>query len=499
MTTERTEPDPRIGSTRQRLRFLATDTAVYGLASTFSKSFSLLLFPILTRSMSVADYGRLDLALYMAMLLGLAMIWGQDSAVARLFFEDEERDRRRRTVTQALVLVLAQAALFAAAALLLLRILSADLLGPESRQMMAVVVAYAAVSAILSFCQALLKWTFQRNRYIAIAMGMPAANLIVLLVLAGSDSFGALMALMTMTCVSAVFAVMALVMVRRWLIVPRDAAMFAKLVPLAVPYGLIAVIAALAPLVERGVVEDRFGAASLGLYAAAAKLASIATMLAMAFQMSWGPFAYALYKEADHARTYNLVLRGFSAVMCVTVLTLALAAAPLAGLLAGDRYLGAAPYVFPLAMAFGLQAIGWVTEIGIHLAKRPQLNLIGFSALILISLVGIVMLSDVLGIIGVPLGAMAGQLAMLIISASVAQRVYPIAWDYGVPAASIAVTVAAGLLGTFAAGALAPWFYIGGILALIAINVLFGLSGDDRRRVRDLSRALFAQIRPPRA
>ncbi len=56
-----------------------------------NKSFALILFPFLTRALSVEDYGRLDIALYAAALFGVVIIWGQDSAVARLFFEDGTR------------------------------------------------------------------------------------------------------------------------------------------------------------------------------------------------------------------------------------------------------------------------------------------------------------------------------------------------------------------------------------------------------------------------
>lgn len=492
-------PDPRTASTLQRMRMLIADTAVYGLASAVSKSFALILFPILTRSLSVADYGRLDLALYAAMLIGLVIIWGQDSAMARLFFEKDDVEDRRQTISQALLLVASNCMLvILAAALVAQPVIAADFFGPRSWLIVALLLVYASVSALLSFCQGLLKWTFQRNRYIALALGVPATNLIVLTVLARTEGFGPVTALLAMTVVGATFAAVALTMIRTWLVIPRDAGKSKALLPLALPYGLIAVIAALAPLVERSVVAGRFGASELGLYAAAAKIASIATMLAMAFQMSWGPFAYALYKEASAARTYNLVLRAFSAFMCLAVLTLSLAATPIAALLAGDRFLGAAHYVFPLAMAFGLQAIGWVTEIGIHLSKRPHLNLLGFGALLGTSLLGILVLSRMLGIIGVPLGAMAGQLAMLVISAFVAQRAYPIEWAFAVPAATIAATLGSGLLALFAPVTHPGWFYAAGIVLVLAINLAFGMRKGDWRRMRELGGAMTARLRQQR-
>lgn len=496
----RRRQDPREAGNLQRLRLLVSDTAVYGLASAVSKSFALILFPLLTRSMSIADYGRLDLALYAATLFGLVMIWGLDSAVARLFFEDEDHEERRQTISQALAIVLANCGLMIAATVAVAWwAMPEEYDSPQTWQVLALLLLFAPVSGLLSFCQSLLKWTFQRDRYILIALGMPATNLLLLLALSRLPSFEPVIAVAAMTGVATLFAATALVMIRQWITIPRGTLAMRRLVPLALPYGLIAAISALSPLVERAVVAGRFGPVELGLYAAAAKLASIATMLAIAFQMGWGPFAYSLYKEDGAARTYNLVLRAFAAIMCVAVLALSAAADPLARFLAGDSYRGASLFVFPLAMTLGLQAIGWITEIGIHLSKKTYLNLIGFAAFLAISLAGILVLSRSIGMIGVPLGAMLGQLAMLIISAIMAQKVFPIAWQFALPATTIAVTLASGLaaLGANLAdnGAQPHWFFIGGIVAVLGINVALGTRASDWRRARELLAAM-AQTAP---
>ncbi len=488
--------DPRGMGVLGRLRMLASDTAIYGLASAVNKSFALILFPILTRNMSVADYGRLDLALYATMLVGLVIVWGQDSAVARLFFEDEDEDTRKRTISQALLVIAINAGVCLTALAVVSRMpLAADWFGPDTRRVIALLLVFAPVSGFLSFCQGLLKWTFQRTRYIALALGVPASNLVMIVALSRVDGFGPVTALAVMTGVSAVFALAGAVLIRRWLILPRDIGTVRPLVSLALPYGIIAAIGAVTPLAERALVSGRFGTAELGLYAAASKLASLATMLAIAFQMGWGPFSYSIYRQADAPRTYNLVLRAFTALMCLAVLALSALADPLVAFLAGDRYRGASLFVFPIAMAFGVQAIGWITEIGIHLSKRAYFNLFGFGAFLLISLGGMLFLSDQIGMIGVPIGVLAGQVAMLLISAAIAQRAFPIAWDYRLPAATVSLTLATGATAMAASGSgtEARWIYGGGFLAVAAINLAFGLATADRRKLGVIVRTLRAR------
>lgn len=492
-------PDPRHLGALARLRHLASDTIVYGLASAISKSFALVLFPFLTRNLSVADYGRLDLALFGAMLLGIAIVWGHDSAVARLFFEDDDVSRRRSIISQAL----ASMAINAVALLVFLavtwKLLPAErMLGSDARPMMILIAIYAPLSGLLSFCQSLLKWTFRRNSYLMVALGMPVTTLAGILLLATTRHFDLLTAFATMIAASALFCVLGVWMIRGWLVRPRDLAAIRILLPLALPYGLVSAISAVIPFAERSLVTGQFGVTDLGLYAVAAKIASIASIAALAFQMGWGPFSYAIYRQEDATRTYNLILCLFCAGIGITVLLLSSIAAPLIELLAGERYRSASLLVFPIAMAFGIQAIGWITELGIHLSKRSHLNLIGFSAFLIVSLGGMVILSRALGIIGVPLGALAGQLAMMLISACVAQRAYPISWQYGLPATSLLITLTAGGIGTFADAGTATRSLIYGLGAVIvfAANLGWSLRAGNGGRAVAMAKEILSRGRP---
>jgi O-antigen/teichoic acid export membrane protein len=472
---------------------LATDTLVYGLASAVNKSFALILFPFLTRTLSVEDYGRLDFALYAAALLGLVIIWGQDSAVARLFFEYEKLEERQQVISQALVAMIANLAIASVAFLLLSRTaLVRDAFGADSARILLLLAIYAPLSGLLSFCQALLKWTFRRNQYIAIALGVPATTLALILSLSQLGNFGPVTALAAMVAVSGLFTCVALFTIRRWLVKPQGADFIRKLVPLALPYGAIACISAVSPLFERAVISGRFGAADLGLYAAAAKIASVAMMLSIAFQMGWGPFSYSIYKQPGAARTYSLVLRAFTAIMCLAVLGISALSEPLTALIAGDRYRAASIFVFPLAMAFAVQSIGWITEIGIHLSKRTYLNLIGFGIFLVISLSGIVFLSRVVGIIGVPVAALTGQLAMLVTSAFLAQKAFRLEWSYGLPAMTLAIALASGVVAMvlkYRDPLVAAWpIYTGGMILVIGANILVGISRNDWRTLAQLTR-----------
>src|SRR2546422_4626653 len=120
--------DPRGLSIRNRLRFLVKDSAVFGGGAALSKAFGLIPFPLVGRPFPVADYGLIDFYAVLGVLITIFLIFGQDSAVARFFYEYQDEESRCRLISQSLALQIV---------FMLLVLpplwLSADLLGSELR------------------------------------------------------------------------------------------------------------------------------------------------------------------------------------------------------------------------------------------------------------------------------------------------------------------------------------------------------------------------------
>ena len=72
-----------------RLRFLLKDSIVYGAASALSKAFGLITFPIIARSLSVADFGFYDYLISLVVFFTILIQFGQDSSIARFYYEYE--------------------------------------------------------------------------------------------------------------------------------------------------------------------------------------------------------------------------------------------------------------------------------------------------------------------------------------------------------------------------------------------------------------------------
>lgn len=471
---------PSALSHRGRLGFLLKDSVLYGGAAAISKAAALITFPLLTRHFSLADYGLVDYFLVLAGFLAILFIFGQDSAVARYFYELEETAERRQLISQSLAfqllgLVLALPLLWWSADWLIRLFIEAG----DAEWLFKIVLLQSPFLLLINFSQNLLKWTFDRAKFLIMSLGFTLVQTCLMLVAVLVLHVDIKGVLLVNLFTSSLFAILGLYFLRAWLTRPRNFQFLRKMLPFAIPYGVICVLGAFSPALERSLTNQLLGAEDLGLYAAGTKIAMLLGLVVSAFQTAWGPFSLSLYKHADAAHTYNWVLKIFALAMCVMVFALTLVAQPLIYLLASDRYVGAAAVVFPLAMGLAVQATSWITEIGIGIAKRSHLNLYGYGVAIAATLGGILLLAPALGLLGVGLGVMIGHVARAITSSFLAQRAYPLPWRYGPVLAVFGLTLGFGIAAAWTRGrwgASAPTITMAlGLLitALAGWNILF--------------------------
>ena len=490
-------------SLRGRLAFLAKDSMLYGGAAMVAKMFSLVSFPLLTRSFPVEEYGLINYFTVLSGLMGVAFVFGQDSAVARYFYEYEDTERRREVISQSLCMQAAGVVLL----LPVLWLVSGHLLGwmpptPHARAIFALILLQVPFVVAINFSVNLLKWTFQRARFLIMSLGAVAVNLALLLasILWLKVRVEGVFAVILLN--NAMFAVLGLFFIRKWLMIPRRFQHAGSLMAFAAPFGVVGILAAFVPFVERSTVQRLLGARELGLYAAASGAAALISMFTGAFQTAWGPFSLAIHKSESAEETYNWVLKGFVIAVCGGALLLAALARPLIVALASDRYLAAASIVFPLAMGLGIQAAGWVTEIGISISKKAYLGLLGYAIYVAVGLAGILLLGKHFGMYGVAFGSLIGYAAKGVVQSALAQYAYRLPWSYGNPILLILMTLAIALLARWAevagAGSASTVIFLTGAVFVTAFGWFGFFSSVERGRItRVATGAWSARFRRP--
>jgi O-antigen/teichoic acid export membrane protein len=486
-------------SNKGRLKFLLSDTIIYGLASVLSKSLTLVTFPLLVRYLTIEEYGIIDYFLVLAGLLTTLFIFGQDSAVARFFYEHEKISIRKQLISQSLLFQL----LILVLSIPLLWFYSDWLMGfvvgmNDRVHLFKIVLLQLPFLLLINFSQNILKWTFSRTHFLVISIGFTVmqASLLVVAVLVIDVGIAEVLAIGLVA--SIFFGALGLFFIRKWLVRPEDFSRIREMLPFAIPYGVICVVGSFLPALERTFTNSLLGAESLGLYAAGAKLSMMIGLLVSAFQIAWGPFSLSIYKETDAASTFNWIFKIFTLAVCLATLLLTMSAYPLIRLLATDRFLDAVIVVFPLAMGLAIQAISWMTEIGIGITKRSNLSLLGYGAAIIASLAGIQLFTPIFGLFGVGLGILSGHIAKALVASYLAQKVYPLPWQYAPVLLIISLTMCGGLAFSWVAEKMG--ILVGNLLLGVTMFLLIGVgwfalfSQQERNRINELLFKLKIQI-----
>lgn len=475
-------------SLREHLRFLLKDSVIYGLGGALNKVITLFTFPLLARHFSVQDFGTVDLLNTVVVLAVTILVFGQDSAVARYFYEQDDTTARQQVVSQSFAL---QAGLLAVAVPILL-LASAPLanllnLGADGSRIIQLMVLQLPFFVLVNFSQGLLKWTFKRREFLVISVGTTAATLAGVLLAIAWGKLSLLGIFAIYLVVRTGFGLLGLWYVRYWLVWPRNLIQLRGMMPYAVPFGVISVAASLLPFVERGAVAGLVGRESLGIYAAGAKVATLIAFVTTAFETSWGPFALSIFRQPAAERTFRAVLMLATLILCGASLALAAVGDLVVVVLGSARYAGAGCVVFALAMGVVAQTLGGITEVGILFAQRSYLKLYAYGLGLLVTAVAIYLLSARFGIVGVAWGSLAGYVSKTVFEAFLAQQVHSIRWHYGPPLVIYGLTLGTGLLYqlTFDTAVVlgVRWVPLAGFVCILTLAWWGLLSRDERKRL----------------
>jgi len=471
----------------QRFRFFFNDTIIYGGASAVSKAFVLITLPFVARSFTITEFGALDFMLTMANVLAVGIIFGQDSAVARYFYEFDGLQDRSQLISQSLTYHLVVIMFILPSLWFLFNDMEWDegsIFPPQTKSLFGIVLLQIPFLVINNFTQGVLKWTFERSRYLWLTIGTTlvySVSTVIGVVFVDWNIKGVLLAGLS---TNILFSLCGLYFIRKWLAVPRAWGHLKKVILFAVPYGVICLCGAFMPILERSLIVKILAPEQLGLYAAGAKIALITGLVIGAFQTAWGPFSLAIHTRNDSAETYNLILKIFSVGINIVVLILCLIAPFLITLLFSDRYTGAEIVVFPICIGIAIQATGWLTELGIMISKKSYLNIYGYLIFVFVSVFGIIALASVYGIVGVAVAVAIGQTAKSICSSWLAQRVYPLPWEYFPVIAIFIYTLLIYIVAEYVVASVDDYFrtisYIFGISCQIILGWFYVLSKNER-------------------
>jgi O-antigen/teichoic acid export membrane protein len=167
-----------------------------------------------------------------------------------------------------------------------------------------------------------------------------------------------------------------------------------------------------------------------------------------AFHSAWGPFSLAIYKERDATATYERVLSLYVFGLSLVLVAMSFAAEPLVWLAASSRYTGAAAVIVPLGCGVVIEAVSWITGIGIDLSKRTHYAALAYVTGLGVTLAALSALVGPFGLIGVAYGTLIGRVAQAAAYTWGGYRAYPLRFSLAGPTTMLAGALLVAVAGT---------------------------------------------------
>jgi O-antigen/teichoic acid export membrane protein len=455
---------------RDGLRKLSGESLVYGIGQASGRAVQVLLVPILTRALLPGEYAISELAMAYSQTAVLLLIMGMDGALARFFYHEPDRAARVRMASSSLLFRLATSIAIGLLLAALAPALATGLMGNAAYQKYVRVTAITLPFTLLvMFGNDVLRVTFQPWKFIAL-------NIVNTLLVTGLSlwfvigrSAGVVGVLYGRLIGDAISAALALVLCRHAVRASFDGATLRRMlayglptVPAAFAYGLITSL-------DRYVLQRTRSLDEVAVYGIAVKFFALVTLGISAFQLAYGPFAYARAREPGAPRLFARVFASYVALAALGALAVGLLAPEVLAALVPESYRGAAGPALWLCFAAVAQGAYSVASVGIGLAlATPLLGWCAGGAALIAALTQW-LLTPRFGPDGAGAATFLGYLASAVLTYVVAQRVHPLPYRGGRLIALGLGALAAGL----ATRALAP---AGATGLVVRIGVVLGFA-----------------------
>ncbi len=412
---------------KEHLKKLTGESIVYGLGTAAGRGLQMLLVPVFTRVFAPEAYGVIDLLGLVGAIAALLVVMGTDAALARFFYDATDSEARRVMISSSALWRVGVCSTVALALWLLAPTFSVFLFdSPDYAKYVRLTALAIPFTAFFMFQNDVLRVTFQPWKFIALNLlnTILVGGLSILFVVAWHKGVsGVLYGRLFGDAITAGFG---FVLIRLQLVPRFDRVVLRRMLTYGAPLIPVAVAYWVMQYADRWTLAHFRDLATVGIYAVAVKLGAAMMLVIAAFQLAWGPFAFARARDPDAGRLFSRVLTLYVAVAATTALTLGLFAQEALGVLVPGAYARAALPGGLLAFAAVAHGAYYIVGLGANLSFRTDLvawtSLLAAATSVSLNF----LLVQPLGIRGVSTATLVGFALSTVLLYVWAQRVHPI-------------------------------------------------------------------------
>lgn len=427
------------------LKRLVRAGLAYQAGDILSKGVAVFTLPLYTRYVSSSGYGYVETLLTAVILLSILLRLGVGEAFIRFYYDDADVERRNRIAAAAVGFAFVTTSAAALLGVAYAGSLSRSLLGVRETGLFDFTMLGVWAFTNLEIAYALLRADERTGTYMraSVVNVVITISLTIYLVVGRHDGPRGLLA--------GNYIASALVLVGLWWVERRR-----LLAPLRSRSGGLRLRAMLAfglPTVPADAsvyalqVADRWyllraqSAAAAGLYALAAKLATVVFVAVRGFQYAWPPLAYSVEDDAVAAQLYSLVTTYYVFATGVVVAGVALLGRWAVRLLLYHKY-GAHDALPWLALGWALYGLYLIFVVISGRARRTRRNLPAALAGLAVNIGALFLLVPVWGISGAGIALVLAYVVMIAVIYGLTRSLFTVGFEFGRLARLLGVLIA---------------------------------------------------------
>jgi O-antigen/teichoic acid export membrane protein len=434
------------------LKRLVKAGVAYQAGDILSKGVAVFTLPLYTHYVSATGYGYVESLLTAVILLSILLRLGVGEAFIRFYYDDADVARRDRIAAGAVAFVLVTTTIAALAGVIFAGALSRALLGMRDPVLFDFAMLGVWAFTNLEIAYALLRADERTGTYMRASLVNVAITICLTIYLVVGRHAGARGLLAGNYTASALVLVGLWWVERRRLLAPIRSRLQAPTLPMRamLAFGLPTIPADASVYALQ--VADRWyllraqSAAAAGLYALAAKLATVVFVAVRGFQYAWPPLAYSVTDDAIAARLYALVTTYYVLATGIVVAGVALLGRWAVRLLLYHDY-GAHTALPWLALGWALYGLYLIFVVISGRARQTRRNLPAALAGLAVNVVALLVLVPPLGISGAGIALVVAYTAMILVIYRLTRSVFSVGFEWDRLGRLLAVLVGVSVAG----------------------------------------------------
>lgn len=427
--------------------FLLKDSVLYGVASQISRLSALIIIPFVTKNFPKDIYALYDSLNVLSFVLIALITMGQDSAVARYFYDTNDEKERKSIISNGFIFEIIFSTFLVPFLIFFSDLIMDNYLGSNDyNEILIIVFITLPFRSLTQFFQNILKWTFKRNKYLLLTIGHTI--LLVSLVLLGikvlSLSIKDLFVAILFSYV--IGSIVGFIFCRKYICFSLNIGLTKKLILFGWPYAMMGIVAQLYPVVDRKIISSNFTLEELAVYALAFRIGSLLRVPMGAFMMAWGPYAYSRIQRNDNSKNFSSVLFYSTLIIGFFTLTINLNANFLISILGTKGYSGANDFIYLITTALLIESMAIISGIGIDFSKKSIYAGLSYLISLIIGVISMLLLKDSFNVLGIAFGFLIGKTALTSLKTLFAYRIDKIRFNFLKPAIMIIYIVTLSLL-----------------------------------------------------